>query len=86
MSYSVEFASEATAALEKLTKTIKRQVSDKIDWLAENFEQITPQPLSSELSGYFKLRAGDYRVIYEFDTQAKVIFIDKIGHRSQVYD
>lgn len=85
MSYAVEFAPEATAALKKLTKATKQQVSHKINWLAENFEQIAPQPLGSELSGYFKLRVGNYRVIYEFDTEAKIIFIDKIGHRSEVY-
>jgi mRNA-degrading endonuclease RelE of RelBE toxin-antitoxin system len=37
-----------------------------------------------DLSGFFKLRIGDYRVIYEFDREEKVIFIDRIALRIMV--
>lgn len=59
---------------------------NKINWLAKNFDEISPQPLTADLSGFFKLRVGDYRVIYEFSREEKIIFIDRIGHRREVYD
>ena len=31
-----------------------------------------------------KLRVGDYRVIYEFDRESRIII--RVGHRSEVYD
>ncbi|WP_424404722.1 type II toxin-antitoxin system RelE family toxin [Microcoleus sp.] len=54
--------------------------------MAENFEQITPMPLSANLAGFFKLRVGDYRVIYSFDDDLNVITIHQIGHRREIYD
>jgi mRNA-degrading endonuclease RelE of RelBE toxin-antitoxin system len=53
---------------------------------SESFEQITPQSLTADYAGFYKLRVGDYRVIYEFDSEARIIFIDKIGHRSEIYN
>ena len=86
MSYSVEYEPEAAADLERLTQAARERVINKITWLAENFDQITPQALTADLSGFFKLRVGDYRVIYEFSRDDEVISIDRIRHRREVYD
>ena len=86
MSYSVEYEPEAVADLERLTQAVRERVIHKITWLAENFDQITPQALTADLSGFFKLRVGDYRVIYEFSRDDEVISIDRIRHRREVYD
>ncbi|BAY31200.1 hypothetical protein NIES2107_30590 [Nostoc carneum NIES-2107] len=86
MTYLVEYEPEALADLEKLTKAVCERIVNKINWLAENFDQITPQPLTAELSGFYKLRIGDYRVIYEFDSEKKTIFIDRVGHRREIYN
>lgn len=86
MSYFTEYESEALADLEKLTQTMQARILSKINWLGENFDQITPQPLTGKLAGFFKPRVGDYRVIYEFSDEEKTITIDRIGHRRDVYD
>lgn len=86
MSYSVEYEPEALADLKRLTQVVRERVINKITWLAENFDQITPQALTADLSGFFKLRVGDYRVIYEFSRDDEVISIDRIRHRREVYD
>ena len=85
MNYLVEYEPEALADLEKLRKSVCQRIVNKINWLAENFDQITQQPLTADLSGFFKLRVGDYRVIYEFDPDQRIIFIDRVGHRSEIY-
>jgi mRNA-degrading endonuclease RelE of RelBE toxin-antitoxin system len=40
--------------------------------------------LSGDLAGWYRLRTGDYRV--RFRVQGERVFVDKIGHRKDVYD
>ncbi len=86
MSYRVEFKQKAIADLESLTKIFQERIIKKIKWLAENFNQITPQPLSANLSSLFKLRVGDYRVIYSVDQNAEYITVHRVGHRREIYN
>lgn len=85
MNYELEFTPEAVADLEKLTQVVSNRIVNKINWLSENFDMITPEPLTADLVGFYKLRVGDYRVIYSFSNQPKIITIDKIGHRREIY-
>ncbi|MDG2991146.1 type II toxin-antitoxin system RelE/ParE family toxin [Candidatus Synechococcus calcipolaris G9] len=85
MSYSVEFTPEDLDSLGELTPTIQGRILRKIRWLSENFDDVTPQALSADLSGLFKLRVVDYRIIYSFGTEVQIITIHKIGHRRDVY-
>ncbi len=85
MSYLVEFTPGAINNLGLLTSANQQRTLNKIRWLSENFENISPQALSANLSGLFKLRVGDYRVIYSFDLESQRITIHKIGHRREVY-
>lgn len=85
MTYRAELTSPALADLEKLSSTIQNRILRKVQWLADNFEAVTPIALSSNLSGLFKLRVGDYRVIYLIDTGNKQIIVQQVGHRRDVY-
>lgn len=85
MIYQLEFTTEAIADLEKLTQIVRFRVVKKINWLVENFELLTPQPLSANLASFYKLRIGDYRAIYTFDDSG-IIVIHQVGHRSEVYN
>jgi len=86
MSYTVQYDPQAAADLEKLPKNIARRIVSKINWLADNFEQIKPLPLSANWAGYYKLRVGDYRVVYDFDRAIRIITIDRVGHRREIYE
>lgn len=86
MSYLVEFTPGEINNLGLLTSTNQQRTLNKIRWLSDNFENISPQALSADLSGLFKLRVGDYRVIYSFDLESQQITIHKIGHRREVYN
>jgi mRNA interferase RelE/StbE len=67
MSYSLSFEPESITDLDNLNQAVRVRILSKIDWLRSNFEQISPLPLTASWSGFYKLRVGDYRVIYEFD-------------------
>jgi mRNA interferase RelE/StbE len=86
MSYLVEFTAEATADLEALAPIIQERILRKVRWLSDNFDKVIPQALSANLSGLFKLRVGDYRVIYSFAPEAGRITIHKVGHRRDIYN
>ena len=63
MSYGVEFKPEAEIELGAFTSMIQERILRNVYWLTENCENVAPQALSADLSGLFKLRIGDYRVI-----------------------
>jgi mRNA interferase RelE/StbE len=85
MAPNVEFRPEAIADLERLDRVIAQRILDKIKWLIENFDTISPQALTGDMKGLFKLRVGDYRVIYSINQSEKLITIHLIGHRRQIY-
>ncbi|QSV54890.1 MAG: type II toxin-antitoxin system RelE/ParE family toxin [Dolichospermum sp. UKL201] len=85
MSYSVSFESESITDLDNLDQVVRLRILNKIQWLSVNFEQITPLSLTGQWSGFYRLRVGDYRVIYELDIEEQLIIIIRIGHRREIY-
>jgi mRNA interferase RelE/StbE len=86
MIYTSRYEPESLEDLINLPRKIQERIVKKIDWLAENFDDINPLGLTGDLVGFYKLRVGDYRAIYELSNiEAKIIII-RIGHRSKIYD
>ena len=83
--YNVRILETAISELASLDKPIANRIIRKIKWLAENFDNIYPEELKAQLSGFYKLRVGNYRVIYEVFQNEKVIIIHFIGHRREIY-
>ncbi len=67
-----------------LPKKELRRIKKKIDDLAEHL----PDPATTKMKGnntFHKIRAGDYRIIYEIHEDRLVILVVKVGHRKDVY-
>ena len=82
-SYRVFVKRSAAKELEGLPPKVRRQVAAKIGGLA-----VTPRPPGVEkLSGQekYRIRQGDYRVLYSIDDTAETVSVVKIGHRREVY-
>jgi mRNA interferase RelE/StbE len=82
-SYRVLFKPSAAKEFEALPRTDRRRIATKILSLAEN-----PRPPGHEkLSGSeaYRIRQGDYRVIYLIQDQELLVFVMKVGHRREVY-
>ncbi|MCK4446398.1 MAG: type II toxin-antitoxin system mRNA interferase toxin, RelE/StbE family [Candidatus Marinimicrobia bacterium] len=60
MKYTVELRKKALEDINSLDAAIVHRILKKLNWLKENFEMITPEPLKGELKGLFKLRIGVY--------------------------
>jgi mRNA interferase RelE/StbE len=73
--YHVALARTAKEDLARLDKPVAQRVLDKIRWMSEHFEQIAHEPLTGEWEGVFKLRIGDHRVLYTFDSSTSRIIV-----------
>ena len=82
--YEILVLDAAERDLRQLDRPIARRISRRIDWLAENLDQIKPEQLTGELSRFFKLRVGDYRVIYRVIREERLVVIHRIGIRLKI--
>jgi mRNA interferase RelE/StbE len=83
--YRVRILNAAAHELTRLDKPLGRRIIERINWLATNLDTIRPEALTGELAGFYKLRVGDYRVIYENLHEEQTIVIHAIGHRREIY-
>jgi mRNA interferase RelE/StbE len=79
----IEWAESATKDLDKLDTPIARRISKRITWLSNSFQSVVPERLAGGLTGPFKLRVGDWRVVYT--VEGNTIVIQFIGHRREIY-
>lgn len=83
--WSLDFSLEAERDLESLDHSVRRRIIDKLDWFLENFETLLPSVLIGEFREFYKLRVGDWRVMYKIDWQNHKITVSYIDHRGKAY-
>jgi mRNA interferase RelE/StbE len=83
--YRIRIVDAATRELARLDKPLARRIIERITWLATNLDTISPEALTGELAGFYKLRVGDYRVIYEILYTEQTLVIHAIGYRREIY-
>jgi len=84
MIYTVKFRPAVEKNLKKLPKKELRRIKRKIDALAENLPNSTTTKMKGN-NNFHKIRAGDYRIIYEIHDDTLVNLVAKIGHRKDIY-
>ncbi len=84
--YQVEFRPRAARDFENLDQVVADRLLNKLRWLAENFDSVKPEHLTGPFTGLFKLRMGDYRVIYQADREKRLLTVRLVGHRREIYD
>jgi len=83
--YQIRLLKPASRGLERLDKAVATRVVRRLRWLAENLDNINPEPLKGRLQGLYKLRQGDYRIAYEILRDEGLIIVHLIGHRREIY-
>jgi mRNA interferase RelE/StbE len=82
--YRIELTRDALRALAKLDKPVRRRIQGAIDKLAGD-----PRPAGMiamrGAPGAFRIRVGDYRIIYALHDDHLLIVVIDIGHRRDVY-
>jgi mRNA interferase RelE/StbE len=85
-SWSIEFTRAAFREFMKLETAVRERIAESLEWLASH-------PRSSVLDikklraplPVFRLRVGDYRVVYEVKSDRLVILVVRVRHRGRVY-
>lgn len=86
MSYRISIRKQALKELEELPAKDSSKVSAAIDSLATNPRPTGCKKLKGEHEFIWRIRVGNYRVLYKIEDTIKVVEIGKIGHRKNIYD
>lgn len=82
--YHIEIARDALRALAKLDKPVRRRVQAAIDTLG-----VQPRPPGvialQGLRDAYRIRVGNYRVVYTVDDGRLVVLVIDLGHRREIY-
>ncbi|HEY5304120.1 MAG TPA: type II toxin-antitoxin system RelE/ParE family toxin [Acidimicrobiales bacterium] len=85
MIYQVVLSPSATRQLRKFAPDIRRRIQAVLELLAEN-----PRPPAATRlvggAGEWRVRTGDYRVIYEIHEGRLLVLVLRMGHRREVYE
>jgi mRNA interferase RelE/StbE len=82
--YTVEFTPRAARDFRKLAPEVRRRIAPKIDALTRN-----PRPNGAEKirggDDLYRIRVGDYRVLYQVKDQRLLVLVVQMGHRREIY-
>jgi len=84
MAHSIEFDAAADKELEALPKNLNARIIKAILLLADNPRPRGCKKLKGEQNAY-RIRIGDYRVIYEVYDDVLIVLVIRVAHRREVY-
>jgi mRNA interferase RelE/StbE len=85
VTFDVSLAPAAERQLRKLDPAGRRRVQAAIDLLAVDPRPPSARPLVGG-SGEWRVRTGDFRIIYEIHDRRLLVLVVKVGHRRDVYE
>ena len=83
--YQVVLKKSAEKQLYKLPAVVTKHIVPAIDKLAINPKPKGSKKLEAQKDELWRVRVGDYRIIYLIEDIIKVVEIQKIGHRKDIY-
>jgi mRNA interferase RelE/StbE len=84
--YTITFKREAIKDLKSIPSKIAHKIGATITELAENPRPTGCKKLVGKQANFWRIRIGDYRVIYVIDDEIRIVNIRKIGHRKDIYE
>ena len=81
--YEVEFKASAAKEFRKLPPDIKARIRKAIGALQADPRPAGVKKLAGETNLY-RIRIGEFRVIYEIDDEAKILVVTRVRHRRDV--
>jgi mRNA interferase RelE/StbE len=83
--YEIQLAPAAVRQLKKFTPDVRRRIQGVLELLADD----PRPPAATQLvggSGEWRVRTGDYRVIYEIHEHRVLVLVLRMGHRRDIYE
>lgn len=85
MSYQVEVLPKAAESIRQLDPPVSYRILIRLKWLSVNMDGTQHRPLAAKFKGMYKLRVGDYRILYSVDHARKLLLVHRVGHRRDIY-
>lgn len=83
--YDIILSKAATKQLRNISKKDQSAITNKIESLANDPKPSGAKALQGKLAPYYRVRCGDYRVVYSIEDDKLIVIVVKIGHRRKVY-
>ncbi len=87
MTWTIKYLRSAKKGLKNITPKDRERIKAKIEELAEapNPEKLGKKLKGNTLKEFYRIRVGNYRIIYHTENGELILVILKIGHRKEVY-
>ena len=85
MVYTVLIKKQAKKVLQSLPLAIRLRVAEKIKWLGDNPDDERLDIRLLQGQSYYRLRVGNWRVIFSREDDIKIIVIERVKRRGDVY-
>jgi mRNA interferase RelE/StbE len=83
MAYLTKYAPSAKKALDALSANIQKRIITAIKKLKENPRPVGCRKLKGQ--GTWRIRVGDYRVVYEIQDDVLIVLVVRVAHRKEAY-
>ncbi len=83
MSYQIIIPKTVQKEIDKLPKNIQEGIIEGLLTLKENSRP--PNSLKMKNSQGYRLRVGEYRVLYDINDQNQTVTLRRVGHRKNIY-
>lgn len=83
--YQVEFTKSADKQFKKLQPQFQAQLQKTIDTLKENPRPQGYTKLSGVNPAMYRVRSGNFRIIYSIKDNELMVYLLKVGHRKEIY-
>lgn len=86
MNYEILWADKKVQkSFEALSVMVQKRIAKAIKALASNPHPKGVKKLDGKLKGAWRIRIGDYRLLYDIDDRKKIITLLYLGHRRHIY-
>ena len=85
MGYRITVEPAATRAMHRLAPDVRQRIANAINALANEPRPPGVRKLRAQKASRYRLRVGDYRVLYEINDRVLHVVIVKVGNRRDVY-
>lgn len=82
--YEIEYEPSVVKQIKDLRPTDQKRVMERIGALTADPRPKGCEKLAGTTDGW-RIRSGDYRVVYRIDDSAQVVTVTRVGHRREVY-
>ncbi len=82
--YKLIFTKSAERDIDKINEKNRKNILSKLEMLVSGGKNLDTKKMQDE-SNTYRLRCGDYRVVYKVKNKEIVVLVIKVGHRREIY-